>query len=111
MHRLTMAATGAAIYGGVFFIVAFIVPAGMGMGDVKLGFVLGSFIGYLGAPGLVLLGMFMAFLFGGVIGIITLLFRGGNRKTMLPFGPFLVLGAVVAIFWGQRILDAYIGTI
>jgi leader peptidase (prepilin peptidase)/N-methyltransferase len=111
LHRLFTAGMGALIFGGFFFVVAFMVPKGMGMGDVKLGFVLGTFLGYLGAPGLVLVGMFLAFLSGGVIGIATLLFRGGNRKTMLPFGPFLALGAVVAIFWGQRILDAYIGTI
>jgi leader peptidase (prepilin peptidase)/N-methyltransferase len=110
-HRLFTAAMGALIFGGFFFLVAFIVPAGMGMGDVKLGFVLGSFLGYLGAPGLVLVGMFLAFLTGGVIGIVTLLFRGGNRKTMLPFGPFLALGSIISIFWGQRILDAYIGKI
>ena len=109
--RLVDAAMGAAIFGGFFFIIAFIVPAGMGMGDVKLGFVLGTFLGYLGAPGLVLVGMFLAFLSGGVIGIITLLFRGGNRKTMLPFGPFLALGTVISIFWGQKILDAYVGTL
>ncbi|MEA2461625.1 MAG: leader peptidase (prepilin peptidase) / N-methyltransferase [Actinomycetota bacterium] len=110
-HRLFTAAMGALIFGGFFFVVAFIVPAGMGMGDVKLGFVLGTFVGYLGAPGLVLLAMFLAFLTGGLIGIFTLLFRGGDRKTMLPFGPFLALGSVVAIFWGQRILDAYLGSV
>jgi leader peptidase (prepilin peptidase) / N-methyltransferase len=108
--RLLDAAIGAAIFGGFFFVVAFIVPHGMGGGDVKLAFVLGTFLGYLGAPGLVLVGMFLSFLIGGVIGVVVMLATGGSRKMQVPFGPFLAVGSVAAIFVGQKLLDAYLGT-
>jgi leader peptidase (prepilin peptidase)/N-methyltransferase len=105
--RLAEAAVGALIFGGFFFVVAFIVPAGMGMGDVKLALVLGTFLGYIEAPGVVLVGMFLSFLAGGLIGII-ILARGGSRKTQVPFGPYLALGSTVAVFAGERIVDAYL---
>jgi leader peptidase (prepilin peptidase) / N-methyltransferase len=109
--RLVDAAIGAAIFGGFFFVVAFIVPHGMGGGDVKLAFVLGTFLGYLGAPGLVLVGMFLSFLVGGVIGVAVMLATGGNRKMQVPFGPFLAVGSVASIFVGQQLLDAYLGAV
>lgn len=106
-ERLTDLAWGALIFGGFFFIIGFIYPAGMGGGDIKLAFVLGLFLGYLGGPGIVLVGMFLSFLLGGGWGIVTLL-RGGTRKQQLPFGPFLVAGTVVAVALGQPILNWYL---
>jgi leader peptidase (prepilin peptidase)/N-methyltransferase len=106
--RLLGAAVGAATFGGFFFLVAFIYPAGMGGGDVKLAFVLGTFLGYLRAPGLVLLGMFLSFLIGSIIGVIVMRVGGGGRKTQVPFGPFLALGTVVAIFVGDPLVDLYL---
>jgi leader peptidase (prepilin peptidase) / N-methyltransferase len=107
--RLAGAAVGAAMFGGFFLIVAMIAPAGMGGGDVKLAFVLGSFLGYLGAPGMVLVGMFLSFLAGGVIGVIVMLVVRGTRKMQIPFGPFLAVGTVAAIFAGRDLLDLYLG--
>lgn len=98
---------GALIFGGFLFTVAFIVPAGMGGGDVKLGFVLGTFLGYAGGIGFTLAGMFLSFVAGGLIGI-ALLARGGDRKTQVPFGPFLALGSVAAILFGRGLLDWYL---
>lgn len=103
------AAIGAAIFGGFFFVVAYLYPAGMGFGDVKLAFALGTFLGYLGGVGLTLVGMFLSFLIGGIVGVGILVASKGDRKTQLPFGPFLALGTVIAIFVGRRILDAYLG--
>lgn len=110
-RRLIDAALGAAIFGGFFFLLAFLVPAGMGMGDVKLAFVLGTFVGYLDAPGLVLVAMFLSFLSGGVIGGIAAVLLKGGRKMKVPFGPFLALGTVAAIFVGPSLLDWYLGTL
>jgi len=107
--RLAAAALGALIFGGFFLLIALLVPAGLGGGDVKLAFVLGSFVGYLGAPGLVLVAMFLSFLFGALVGLAVMLATGGNRKMKVPFGPFLALGTVVSILAGQGILDAYLG--
>lgn len=106
--RLLDAAMGAGIYGGFFLLVGFIYPAGMGGGDIKLAFVLGTFLGYVDAPGVVFVGMFLGFMAGGVPGIIALLWRGAGRKTALPFGPAMALGAVVAVFAGKQLVDAYL---
>jgi leader peptidase (prepilin peptidase) / N-methyltransferase len=108
--RLLDAAVGAALFGGFFFVIVFVYPQGMGLGDVKLGFVLGSFLGFLGGPGLVLVGMFLSFLAGGLISVAVIVMRRGSRKTEIPFGPFLALGTVLAMAVGQSLLDAYLGT-
>lgn len=105
--RLLRMALGAAIFGGFFFIVAFLVPAGMGGGDVKLAFVLGTFLGYLGAPGLVLVAMFLAFATGAIIGVLLMVMKGAGRKSSVPFGPFLALGTVLAIFAGEGLIEGY----
>lgn len=107
--RLTGAAYGALIFGGFFTLVAFIYPAGMGGGDMKLAFVLGTFLGYVRSPGLVLLGMFLSFLIGGLGGVAVMAVGGGGRKTQIPFGPFLALGTVLALLVGEPLLDAYLG--
>lgn len=108
LDPLKGAAFGALIFGGFLFTVAFIAPAGMGGGDVKLAFVLGTYLGYSGGIGVTLVGMFLSFLLGGVIGV-ALLMRGQGRKAQVPFGPFLAAGTVLAILWGRPILDWYLG--
>jgi leader peptidase (prepilin peptidase)/N-methyltransferase len=91
--------------GGFFFLAALAYPAGMGMGDVKLAFVLGLFLGSAVAPALLI-----ALLSGTVIGIAIIARKGQaeGRKTAVPFGPFLALGAVVALFVGDAIADWYV---
>lgn len=111
LGRLRGAAFGALVFGGFLFIVAFIVPAGMGGGDVKLAFVLGEFVGYAGGVGVVLVGMFLSFVTGALIGILVMIVTGGNRKMQVPFGPFLAAGTVMSLMWGRPILDAYLGTL
>jgi leader peptidase (prepilin peptidase) / N-methyltransferase len=107
-ERLVDAGVGAIVFGGFFFVVAFLVPAGMGGGDVKLAFVLGTFLGYLGGIGLVIVGMFLAFLLGSVIGVGLMISSKGGRKTMVPFGPFLALGTVVSVFAGRFLVEGYL---
>lgn len=109
--RLLDAALGAAIFGGFFLVVGVAFPAGMGGGDVKLSFVLGTFLGYLGAPGLVLVGMFLSFSLGALTGVALVATRRAGRKSMVPFGPFLALGTTITIFVGQGLLDAYLGNL
>jgi leader peptidase (prepilin peptidase)/N-methyltransferase len=79
----------------------------MGFGDVKLAFVLGTFLGYAGGIGYTLVGMFLSFMLGGLTGIAVLL-RGGNRKMEVPFGPFLAAGTILAIFVAESLLDWYL---
>ena len=102
------AAVGAAIFGGFIFALHFAYPAGMGGGDWKLAFVLGTFLGFLGAPGIVVIGMFLSFFVGSIMGVITLVKNGGGRKTQVPFGPSLAAGTALAIFLGHPLLDAYL---
>jgi leader peptidase (prepilin peptidase)/N-methyltransferase len=92
---------------GFLFAAALIYPAGMGMGDVKLALLMGVALGKT-VPVALMLGM-LAALVPGVV----LLARHGTkaRKMGIPFGPFLALGSVVALFWGHDILDAYLSTL
>ena len=78
-EQIADALFGAVIFGGIFFVIAFVVPKGMGMGDVKLAFVLGTFLGYAGGAGTVLAGMFLSFLVGGVTGVVWMIVAGGDR--------------------------------
>ena len=104
---LRRAAIGALVFGGFFFVVAFIYPPGMGGGDVKLAFALGSFLGFAGGVGAVVVGMFLSFLLGGVIGLIAMKVSGKGRKMQIPFGPFLALGSAIAVFVGDTIASGY----
>ena len=79
-----------------YFLLALIYPAGMGMGDVKLAGALGLALGYLGWP-YVLVGFLAAFFLGSFIGLILMALRKVDRKTPIPFGPFMILGAVLAV--------------
>lgn len=102
------AVVGAAVFAGFFFAVTSLIPEGMGGGDVKLGLLLGVFLGYLGAPGHVLVAMFLAFVFGSLVSVAVLL-AGGSRKSAIPFGPFLSLGAVVSVLAGDQMVGFYVG--
>ena len=111
--RLVDAAVGAAIFGGVLFLVSFVgelvyKKTAMGLGDVKLAFVLGTFLGYERIA-LVPMGMFLSFLSGAVLGLVIIKTAGGDGKTEVPFGPFLVLGTVIALFVGEPMVDWYAG--
>jgi leader peptidase (prepilin peptidase)/N-methyltransferase len=99
-------AIGAFGAAGFLLAAALAYPAGMGMGDVKLALLLGAMLGRLVAVGL-MLGMLAA-----LVPSVVLLARHGSaaRKMGIPFAPFLALGAVVALFAGKPLLDAYFGT-
>ncbi len=105
-YFLAGAASGAAIFAGFFFSMVVLYERGMGLGDAKLGLLLGSFTGFLGSPDLVVAGLFFAFVLGGIGGGIHIA-MGGSRKDPIPFGPFLAAGAAVSIFVGHDVIDAY----
>jgi len=78
----------------------------MGGGDVKLAAMIGAFLGWKG----LLVALFMAFLSGSLTGVILMAAgRVRGRRSMLPFGPFLSLGALGTIFWGRSLLLWYLG--
>ena len=91
----------------LLLVLALVNPRGMGMGDVKLAAFIGLGLGYLGW-GHVWLGLFLGFLGGGVIAALLLALRLRTRKDHIPFGPWLALGAIVALLVGQPIIDVYL---
>jgi leader peptidase (prepilin peptidase)/N-methyltransferase len=96
-------AIGALAASGFLFAAALAYPAGMGMGDVKLALLMGAALGKT-VPVALMAGMLAAMVPG-----IYLFARHGKaaRKMGVPFGPFLALGSVVALFWGHDLLHAY----
>ncbi|MFZ3102850.1 MAG: A24 family peptidase, partial [Desulfitobacteriaceae bacterium] len=89
--------------GGGFWLITKIYPQGMGLGDVKFVAALGAFLGF---PNIIL-AIFIASLLGSVVGLSMLLLRLSQFKQQIPFGPFLASGALVALFWGERIFEFY----
>ena len=77
----------------------------MGAGDIKLGFLMGLILGY---PQ-ILTGLFLSFLFGAIIGTGMIIAKKKTLKSQVPFGPFLVAGTFTAIFYGEQILNWYLG--
>ena len=76
----------------------------MGDGDVRLAPLLGLYMGYLNL-GTVPVGLFLGFLIGAIVGVVAMALGSAGRKTALPFGPFLALGTVLAIFIGPQLVD------
>ncbi|HSS77490.1 MAG TPA: prepilin peptidase [Thermoanaerobaculia bacterium] len=77
---------------------------GMGLGDVKMLAAIGAFLGWQG----VLVSLFFGALSGAIVGLGVMAWRGGDLKSKLPFGTFLALGGLVALFAGERIVAAYV---
>ena len=77
---------------------------GMGLGDVKMLAAIGAFLGWQG----VLVSLFLGALSGAVVGLGLMAWRGGDLKSKLPFGTFLALGGLIALFAGEPIVAAYV---
>jgi len=97
----------AAAYFAVLLVIALIARGGFGFGDVKLAAFLGLYAGYLGW-GQLAVALFMPFAVGGVISVLLLVTRIKGRKDAIPFGPYMVLGAYLAVFLGDQIIDWYL---
>lgn len=97
---------GLALAIGVFFWLLTLIKNGeaMGGGDVKLAMLIGLVNGFPTA----ILAIFLAFLFGSVGSILLIAFRGKTVKDTVVFGPFLILGSVVALVWGAQLLSWYL---
>ncbi len=91
-----------------FLVVAIVARGGFGFGDVKLSFLLGGFTAFLSWDSL-LVGVFAAFLVGGAVAVVLLILRRAGRGDAMPFGPAMVIGAAIGMFWGERLLDLYLG--
>jgi leader peptidase (prepilin peptidase)/N-methyltransferase len=104
-HSVVRAALGWLIAGGTFFVLWFVYPRGLGYGDVRLSGLLGIVLGYLGW-GELLTGVYAGFLLGGVGGLLLSVLRIVDRKAY-PFGPFMLVGALVGVLLGPGVAAWY----
>jgi prepilin signal peptidase PulO-like enzyme (type II secretory pathway) len=97
-----LSAFGAAL----FFLMIVLVSRGkwMGVGDIKLAFLMGLVLGF---PN-ILVALFLAFFIGAIIGIGLITTGKKTLKSEVPFGPFLVTGTFVALFWGESLVNWYL---
>ncbi|MFI0445158.1 prepilin peptidase [Actinomadura sp. 6N118] len=87
---------GLAALWALFAVQWLLIPNAIGLGDVKLAGVLGLYLGWLGLDAW-LLGVVATFVFGGLFAAGLLVARRAGRKSELPYGPFLLLGTLVAV--------------
>jgi leader peptidase (prepilin peptidase)/N-methyltransferase len=110
LDGLVRAFSGLLAGGGAIWIIGLLGKAifqkeAMGGGDVKLMAMVGSFMGIK----LALFTIFLGSIFGAAVGGILILFRLKTRKDYIPFGPYLSLGAVLSFFFGEKLLNWYLG--
>ncbi|MDP9387609.1 MAG: prepilin peptidase [Actinomycetota bacterium] len=100
------AAIGGAAGWALLLVVHLVSPAGMGFGDVRLAGLIGMMLGWL-SVGHLFVGLFLAFLAAAVVGVTLIAVGVKGRKDKVPFGPFLAAGALLAVLFGNPILDWY----
>lgn len=90
-----------------YFVIVVIAPRGMGGGDVKLAASIGALLGWVGWSELIV-GAFAAFAVGAVIGLILMATSGATRKSRIPFGPFMLIGAWIGLLAGAPVGQWYL---
>lgn len=90
-----------------YFLMAFIYPGGMGLGDVKLAGVIGIYLGWIGW-GALAVGALAAFVLGGIFALLLISAKKATRKSGVPFGPWMLAGAWLGIGAGTTIFAAYL---
>ena len=91
----------------VFIVLAAAARGGMGFGDVKLAGVLGVWVGLRGLP----VALMAAVVLGGLVALALLVFGRRRRKDAIPFAPFLAVGAMMALLWGETLTERYLDLI
>lgn len=104
VEQLPGAGIGALAYFGALFLLALVARGGFGFGDVKLGLLLGMFLGYQ-RLGFVAAGGVLAFVGGGAVSLFLIVTRLRGRKDAIPFGPYMVVAAYVTLAFGDEIID------
>jgi leader peptidase (prepilin peptidase) / N-methyltransferase len=104
---LLRAGVGMAALWLAYLAMALAYPGGMGFGDVKLAGVLGLYLAWVGW-GALAVGAFAAFLLGGLFSIGLIIARKAGRKSCIPFGPWMLAGVWVGIFFGESIASGYL---
>ncbi len=96
---------GAVIISAFMLIMSLAIPKAFGGGDIKLMAACGLFLGWKNA----VFAFFVAILTGGVMAAIMIAGKEKGRKDLIPFGPFICIGVVAAMFFGDRVIDLYLG--
>lgn len=102
------AAIGSLVSFVAFFALWFVSPRSLGYGDVRLAALLGLALGHLGA-GETVLGLYAGFLIGGLTGVALRLTGRLAPKQHIPFGPFMLVGAIVGLLWGGSLWESIYG--
>lgn len=102
--QLASSVTAAAAAGAVFLVLSIVSRGGMGGGDIKLAAMIGAF---LGTPA-VIVALFLAVALGAAAGLVLLALRLRSRKDMIPFGPAMAMGAIIAVFGSNAIVHWYL---
>lgn len=103
-HELSSMLIGAAIIAG-FFLIQFLASKGrwIGGGDIRIGLIMGFYLGFEHG----ILALILAYAVGSLVSITLLLQRRVKGKTEIAFGPFLIIGTLIAVFYGEQILNWY----
>lgn len=107
-QSLSTLALGATVAGG-FFLLQYLISKGrwIGGGDVRLGVMIGTWVGW---PA-ILVGLFVAYVSGGIVAAVLLISGKKHMHAKLPFGTFLAVGTVVAIYFGDELMNWYLNLI
>jgi len=103
-------ALGVVVGGGIILIIALVgsmifKKEAMGGGDVKLAAMIGAFLGWR----YTIISLFLGFFLGALTGIILIMAKIKKREDAIPFGPFIALGSIITLLWGEKILLWYLG--
>ncbi len=105
LSALTNPLLGGIVGGGFIGLLVLITKGkGMGVGDIKLAFLIGLIVGFQA----VILALFMAFAIGALWAVFLLIGKVKKLKDALPFAPFLIIGFYIALFWGEKIINWYL---
>jgi leader peptidase (prepilin peptidase)/N-methyltransferase len=97
---------GILVGGGLFMVIILASGGGMGGGDMKLGAMLGAFLGWK----VLLVAVFVAVILGGTLALALIASGKRGRKDPIPFGPFLAAGGAAGLFYGERVVRWYLGS-
>jgi len=103
-------ALGVVVGGGIILIIGLggsviFKKEAMGGGDIKLAAMIGAFLGWR----YIIISLFLGFFLGALAGIFLILSKIKSREDVVPFGPFIVLGSMITLLWGEKIITWYIG--
>jgi len=103
-------ALGVVVGGGIILVIGLVGSVifkkeAMGGGDVKLAAIIGAFLGWR----YIIISLFLGFFLGALAGIILILSKIKKREDAIPFGPFIALGSIITILWGEKIISWYLG--